>query len=285
VAHVRETNEYSARKATDPFLTGTSRHVKDRCKDAAIVAGGTYQEWLASVPKGLGETCLRVLDAIHRYGAMTVPELADITGKTTGSLWRACRRLELEGLLLASREHQRAPKVYELAPDVWQRIEQLAPALRTHHLSVERVDRHLKESQQWTAKQRDKAIVAGDQELVAAFDKRLMRLGNQRMRTLATLSADKPMAQAELAQLAFDVRIPTLPHPGVMAKLRRYREIARMDVAETKRLEQWNLANLARTLRSEGINKKEAVRMLQLAGYTPKEAWGAVYPVWSIPSG
>jgi DNA-binding MarR family transcriptional regulator len=284
LAQVREANEYSPRKNTDPFLTGTSRQVKEKHNEAVAVAGGTLKEWLDTVRKGLGETGLRVLDALGRCGEMNVQELADETGKTPSAIGRACRRLEREALVLSTREHNRAPKVYELAPEVWPQVERLAPELRTYRLSVERADRYLKESQLWTATQKAAAVLAGEQEQAAALEQRLLRLGSRRMKTLSLLYAEKHLTQAELARLAFDVHVPALPHPAVLAKLQRWHEQARMDVAAGKRVEQWNLTTTARLLRQDGLSKKEAVRMLQLAGYAPKETWNAVHWIWSTPS-
>jgi DNA-binding transcriptional regulator GbsR (MarR family) len=285
LAHGRETNEYSARKATDPFLTGTSRLVKERCAEAMAVAGQTYQEWLATVPKGLGESCLRVLDALQRCGAMTIKELTGETGKSQNALWRACRRLEDEAFVLSSREHQRAPKVYELAPDVWQQVDRFAPELRTYQLSIERTDRDLKASQLWVTRQQATARARGDQEQARVLEQRLLRLGTQRMKTLALLYAARNFTETELVKLAFDVQVPVGPHPAVLAKLRRLHEQARMDVAASQRREQWQLAATAQTLRQAGVNKQAAVRMLGLAGYAPREAWGAVHQVWPMRSG
>jgi hypothetical protein len=212
---------------------------------------------------------------------MTVQELVNETGKTKSAIWRACRRLATEGLIVATQEHRRAPKVYELMPDVWHQVEQVAPELRTYRLSVERADRYLKEAQVWTATQKEAAAVVGQEEQAAALEKRLLRLGNERMKTLTILYADKNLTEAELAQLAFDVQIPVLPHPALLAKLNRLQETTRLDKAEARRVQEWQLTNTARTLRTDGIDRKVAVRILQLAGYTPKEARSAVYRVWS----
>jgi DNA-binding MarR family transcriptional regulator len=285
VAQVREANEYSARKHTDPFLTGTARSVKAQCQEAVAVAGRTFQEWLATIPKGLGEGGLRVLDALGRCGEMTCQELAAETGKAQGAIWRACRRLEQEGLVHSTREHQRAPKVYELASDVWQQVEQLAPTLRTYQLRLERVDRDLKASQLWATRQQAAALVSGDQAQAKVLEQRLLRLGTQRMKTLALLYADRNLTQTELVQLAFDVQVPVVPHPAVLAKLQRWHEQARMDVAASQRREQWQLAATAQTLRQAGVNKQAAVRMLGLAGYARREAWGAVSLVWPMRPG
>jgi DNA-binding MarR family transcriptional regulator/DNA-binding transcriptional regulator YhcF (GntR family) len=282
VAQVREANEYSARKQADPFLTGTARLVKAQCQEAVAVAGGTFQEWLATIPKGLGEGGLRVLDALGRCGEMTCQELAAETGKTQGAIWRACRRLEQEGLVHSTREHQRAPKIYALAPDVWRQVEQLAPELRTYRLSVERTDRDLKASQLWVTRQQAAARARGDQEQAKVLACRLLRLGTQRMKTLALLYADRNFTETELVKLAFDVQVPIVPHPAVMAKRQRWHEQARMDVAASKRREQWQLAATAQTLRQAGVNKQAAVRMLGLAGYSPREAWSAVHQVWPL---
>jgi len=273
-------NEYSPRKATNPFLTGSSRKVKDKCRDAVIVAGGTPKEWLATIPRGLGETCLRVLDALHRCGEMAVTDLVANTGKTLGAIRRACRRLEVEELVESTREHSRAPKVYELMPDAWQQVETLTPTLRTHLLSEERADRQLRDSQRWVVAQKTIAVKTGDAVRVKELDKQLTRLGNQRLKYLSQIYADKNLMPSEVARLAFDIQVPSSPHPALVAKFQRFHGDARIQVTEARREEKKELQNKAYVLKADGVDQQVAARMLQFAGYTANQVWQVVHSVW-----
>ena len=115
---------YSARKADDVFMTGHSKLAKS----------------LDNEESGLGETILRIVDALEGLGTATRYELREHTGKTLSCLGRACRHAEELGILDAKREGSGA-KEYSLA-DGWQSItEGLRPTLKTHMLGVERMDR------------------------------------------------------------------------------------------------------------------------------------------------
>ena len=125
VGHQRAT--YSERKADDPFLTGVSKTAKR----------------LGNEESGLGETILRIVDALERDGDMTRAELVESTGKTKSAVARATLRAERLGLLSAYQDNKKAPKVYSLNPDWADSVETLRPHLKTHKLGLEREKRNL----------------------------------------------------------------------------------------------------------------------------------------------
>jgi hypothetical protein len=93
----------------------------------------------------LGETILRIVDALEAGGDMTRAELVDATGKTQSAIARGTRRAERLGLLSTLQEHKKAPKVYSLNPDWADSVETLRPHLKTHKLSAERRLKHYSE--------------------------------------------------------------------------------------------------------------------------------------------
>ena len=116
---------YTARKADDCFLTGRSRLAKS----------------LGNEEPGLGETILRIVDALEGLGTATRRELAEQTGKTPSAVGRACRRAEELGLLDADQPGGAfSAKEYSLL-DWAKRVEELRPTLKTHLLGLERADR------------------------------------------------------------------------------------------------------------------------------------------------
>jgi hypothetical protein len=284
--NLRDANEYSPRKATDPFLTGTSRQVKDRIKSEAKINGPgqmDYKSLLATVPKGLGESLLRGMDYLNREGESTLAEAAEGTGKKKGALWRAFHYGESLGLLESEQEHPRAPKIYRLVPNGWERVDELAPTLRTHGLNVEREDRRLKGAQVWADRQANDAEARGDLVTADKLNARRDRLFNARLGTLEKIYP--AMEPADRILLAADVRTPNAPHPATLARLKRLHENAKMDVAEQRRQEQWTLTETTEDLRRQGLGKKDAARQLGYAGYTPNETWAAINRVWSAYQG
>ncbi len=128
---------YSARKADDAFLTGRSLLAKK----------------LGNEEPGLGETILRIVDALESTGTATRRELAEQTGKTLSAVGRACRRGEELGLLDADQPAGAfSAKEYSLA-DWESRIEELRPTLKTHFLGMERADRTWEGRQRFAEKQ------------------------------------------------------------------------------------------------------------------------------------
>src|SRR6185295_3214130 len=84
----------------------------------------------------LGETCLRLRDAHTRCGDMTASEAAEETGKRLSAIRSAYRKLESAGFVESEREGSRGPKVYSFVPDFWQKVDELAPNMRTHKLTA-----------------------------------------------------------------------------------------------------------------------------------------------------
>jgi hypothetical protein len=83
-------NEYTPNRRDDVFMAGTSKTVKTWAKAMSPAAGQTWREWLQeNTQAGLGETALRIVDALARAGDMTAAELAEETGKKIGSIRRA----------------------------------------------------------------------------------------------------------------------------------------------------------------------------------------------------
>ena len=128
---------YSARKADDVFLTGRSFLAKK----------------LGNEEPGLGETILRIVDALESTGTATRRELAEQTGKTLSAVGRACRRGEELGLLDADQPTGAfSAKEYSLA-DWESEVERLRPTLKTHFLGMERADRTWEGRQRFAEKQ------------------------------------------------------------------------------------------------------------------------------------
>jgi DNA-binding MarR family transcriptional regulator len=268
-----ENNEYTPRKNTDPFLTGTSRTVKEQCNNAAIVAGGTLKEWLATVPKGFGETCLRVLDALGRHGEMDKSELAGTTGKKSGTLGRACKRLEDMGLIESEREHSRAPKVYHLADNVWEMVDELAPTLRTHNMSVEREDKQLRDNQRWLLREERKAKRDKNPEAAAEARTKYNKLAAVRLKhTIPVLYPH--LSREEQIDLAL-ADLPKQLHPAA-------RQAIELAEAEERNRESWALVERMRELFNAGESKRSAVVMMEYAGYTRDEAWRAANVIWGV---
>ena len=111
-------NEYTPNRRDDVFMVGTSKTVKTWAKAMSPAAGQTWREWLQeNTQAGLGETALRIVDALARAGDMTAAELAEETGKKIGSIRRAAHRLETLTVIEAERESSRTPKTYSLPPE------------------------------------------------------------------------------------------------------------------------------------------------------------------------
>jgi DNA-binding transcriptional regulator GbsR (MarR family) len=197
-------NEYSPRKATDPFLSGISRHVKHQMRDTATALDITGKEALEQFTfKGLGESGLRVLDALLRVGEMTAQELAEETGKKLSSIRNACGRMVEHGLLEATREGSRGPNVYGVADDVWAQLEAITPHLRTYKLSAQREAQRLESAQQWTQAEIEKAKKAGEVEKAQGLERRFAKQAKQRIPHLSTLHPD--LSAKEIERLAYEV--------------------------------------------------------------------------------
>ena len=199
-----EINEYSPRKADDPFLTGLSRFVRVRCRDIGNTLDIDWQEAKEQYTfAGLGETCLRLIDAHIRCGDMTAQEAAQETGKKVSAVRNGYKKLVQHGMIGAEREGPRGPKVYSLAPDVWAKVDEIAPNLRTYGLSAQREDKRLEASQIWAQRGIDEAIEANDIEKVQRLEHRFSKLAKQRIPQLGRLLPDLPAKHIE--RLAYEV--------------------------------------------------------------------------------
>lgn len=224
-------NEYSPRKADDAFLTGTSRHVKRQMKDVATTLDITDREALEQFTfKGLGESGLRVIDAMLRAGDMTAQELADETGKKLSAIQAACRRLVKHGLLDATREGSRGPKVYNLANDLWERLEAVAPDLRTYKLSSQRENKRLECAQAWTKTEIVKAESAGDTEQAVKLERRFAKQAKTRIAHLERLHPD--LSAKDIERLAYEVAAYKRS-PKAEAAVKTARQLAQDDHALT----------------------------------------------------
>lgn len=197
-------NEYSPRKADEPFLTGTSREMRERYRLIAqtleITVKQAKEQDEHTFP-GLGEASLRVIDALLRVGAdMTAQELADETGKKLSSIRTALQRLEQHSIVEAEREGSRGPKVYGLSDAVWQRIDAIAPTLRTYKLGSQRENKRLEQAQQWCNRGIDQAK---EPEQAQALQVRFAKLAQQRVTHLTRLHPE--LSQAEIIKLAYEV--------------------------------------------------------------------------------
>lgn len=140
--------DYSRHKGADPYLGGASKWARGQA--AAHGFERVAQAVDAGVLKpALGESVLRVLDALAEHGAMTRRELVDATGKTPGAVARATLAAEVGGYVEAYREGPRAPKVYSLADGAQAQIEADAQTMVTHWLALERKDRDLRARESW----------------------------------------------------------------------------------------------------------------------------------------
>lgn len=197
-------NEYSQRKADDPFLGGTSRVIKDEIKKAAVAADLTFQEAKEQFTfASFGEGGIRVIDALVRAGDMTAQELAEETGKKLSSIRTACARLVQHGLLDATREGILDPNVYSLAIDVWERLAAIAPHLRTYKLSAQRENKRLECAQAWTKVEIAKAEAAGDKEQAVKLDRRFAKQAKTRVAHLSSLHPN--LSAKDIERLAYEV--------------------------------------------------------------------------------
>lgn len=259
VKFVETTNTYSTRKALDPYQSGTSTKVRQIARDLAKGEGMTPREWLDqySVLPGMGETGLRVLDALHRCGEMTVDELAAETGKSAGSIRNAMPRLRVMTAVTWSREGANAPKVWELEPGAFDSIESRGHELRTWGMADGREAARLEDAQMWAEMQHRRATT--DEERETAWQRR-ERLAARRAEILARLH---PEWGAD-ATKDFAANVPFRQWVSRRAML-----------AERKRASEERTAGFARVqaqraeVRSQvaDLSTVEAARLLRLAGY------------------
>lgn len=211
-------NAYSPHKADEPFLTGTSRYMREHIQRLAqaleiepVRAKADY-----TFPS-LGEGVLLAFDTWQRIGDFTAQEYAKETGIKLSSARVHLRRAETMGLAEAEREGSRGPKVYSFIPEFWQRVDELAPDLRTYKITSRREDKRLESAQQWCkknieqAKEEIKAAqIAYDTEAEQAardkkkaLDQRFERLGTKRKPHLQRLHPD--LSPKAVERLAYEV--------------------------------------------------------------------------------
>lgn len=256
------TNVYTTRRTDDAFMTGTSRTVKSWAKDLAPDTGQTWREWIAeNTAAGLGETALRVVDALDRAGDMTAAELADETGKTLGSIRRAARRLEALAVIEAERPDQRSPKTYSLPPEWTERIDDLRPALRTYQLGDGREESRLQEMQCWAERQEQTATT---QEQKDAAWRRKERLTGRRSKVLTRLHPSLPPELVNRMAADIPIRQWTQKRAAIAAMARQNEERTAHHAALAGTLAQ--LADLPAA---------EQRRMLHYAGYDAGDIYTA----------
>ena len=227
-----------------------------------------------------GETGLRELDALKRVGAdMTAEELADETGKKLSAIRVACRLLVKLGLLEEYRPGSRARKQYSLPTDVWQRLDAVAPHLRTYTLASQREDDRLVTAIQYARKELEKTSEAEDKE---RLNVRVAQLCEQRIPHLARLHED--MTSEEIEKFAYDVALPAGLHPAKQAKLDSLHATVKMDLAEAKHAEQWQATQTARRELADTAQAPTPVTVAPATGsvLAPTHRWQFVKDVAGV---
>jgi predicted transcriptional regulator len=199
-------NEYSPRKANEPFLIGTSRYMRERFMLIAqtldiTVTQAKVQDELTF--PGLGEPSIRVIDALIRAGDMTAKELCEETGKKISSIRTACKRLAQHGILIAERACATEPYTYSLCADVWQRIDEIAPNLRNYKTKSRRESKRIESAQQWCMKGIDEAKEAQDTEQAQRLNRRFAHLAKERVSHLERLHPE--LSPDDIKRLAYEV--------------------------------------------------------------------------------
>lgn len=286
-----EINVYSPHKTDEAFLTGTSRYMRERfelvaqtlditvkeAKQCPIYNEVTGQEEYTY--PGLGEGVLLAYDTWSRVGDLTAQEYAQATGLKLSAARAHLRRAETMGLADSTREGSNGPKVYSFIPEFWQRVDELAPNLRTRTLTSQRENVRLKQAQLWCERELKQAQAAHDTEKAQQLTQRRAKLAAQRIPHLNRLLAGKA-TQEEIKEIAYTPGVPFAPHPAVQAKLDRLHGNARMDLAEQRHREQWETARLlaenVAALKASATPKRQWYDMLTTAGFTPREVKTAI---------
>lgn len=241
---------YSLHKADEPFLTGTSRYMREHIQRLAqkleIDAAQAKVDYTFA---GLGEGVLLAKDTWDRIGDLTADDYAKETGIKKSLASAHLRRAEKMGLAESEREGSRGPKVYSFIPEFWQKVDELAPNLRTYGLVSRRENKRLEAAQQWC----DHEIKVVVQEIKTA-----KATGNTAAQE--TAEAKKETLGKRYAKLAKQ-RIPHLHrlHPGLSTK-----DIERLayEVAAYKRSPE--TAATVRTYRTqETAEHRDTVRMIR----------------------
>jgi DNA-binding MarR family transcriptional regulator len=199
-------NEYSTRKAAEPFLIGTSRYMRERfmliAKTLDITVKQAREQDDLTFP-GFGEPGIRVIDAILRAGDMTAKQLAEETGKKVSSIRTACKRLVQHGILMAERDCVLSSYTYTLAGNVWARIDEIAPTLRNYKTKARREDKRLESAQQWCMKGIDEAEAAQNTEQAQRLNWRFAHLAKKRLAHLERLH--EGLSADDIKRLSYQV--------------------------------------------------------------------------------
>lgn len=197
-------NEYSPRKTDEPFLAGTSKAIRKRIQDIALALDIEPAQAKADYTfTALGESGLRVIDALIRAGDMTAVELVEETGKKPSAVGTALRKLRQHGIVSADRPNVFTPYTYSLSDDVWAKIEEIAPNLRTYTTAARRESKRLEAAQQWTQKGITEAQAAQNTEQAQRLELRFAKLAAQRVPQLQRLHPD--LSIQEIESLAYQV--------------------------------------------------------------------------------
>jgi hypothetical protein len=218
-------NIYSPHKASEPFLTGTSRYMRtERIPDLARELEITEAKAKADYTRpGLGEGVLLAVHTWCRIGDMTAQEYAAEAGIKLSSARAHLRTAVKMEVAEAEREGSRGPKVFSFAPDFWERIAELAPNLRTYRLSDQREDKRLEAAQQWVKHEEALATTA---EETQKLTQRFVKLARQRVPLLTTLHPG--LCSEDIKRLAFEVAAYKR-NPELTAQIRTARTEARSE--------------------------------------------------------
>ena len=256
-------NEYSPRKAYEPFLVGTSRVIKQQMAKAAIAMGISDKEAKEQLTfAAFGEGGIRVIDALIRAGDMTASELVEETGKKLSSIRTACARLVQHGLLIAERPNAITSYTYSLADDVWERLAAVAPHLRTYKLNDQREAKRLEGAQQWTQAELALAEKAGDKEKALKLERRFAGQAKARIPHLLSLYPELPTKEIE--RLAYEVAAYKRS-PEKEAKVKANRNTQRAEHRDTVRL----IADLIADTLDAGVTKADVLATVSKFGFDP----------------
>jgi hypothetical protein len=214
--------------------------------------------------RGLGETGLRIMDCILRYGGMTAQELSDETGKSISAIRNGLSRLYafMPSHLAKERDGARGPVTWYIYAEAFDEAESRTGEMKTHMLAASREDRRLEQAQLWAHRQESLARGEAEQRKAAA---RLHKLTCERAEVLAAIYGGATTAEAYRMASELPVKQWTAARAELVAvKQANEERAAFMERAD-------HVANLhADDLR--GLSRDEASRILRTVGYDAAEA-------------
>lgn len=142
--------DYSRDKSLGAYLSGVTVEIRKRLAADGMTPKEAVERGLAI--RGLGETVLRVADALATYGAMTRRDLAAATGKAVSAISTAARRMATLGLVTVERADRFAPTVIRLAEDFTEQVKGLYPSMTTYKLDLERARRDVETRLHWLSR-------------------------------------------------------------------------------------------------------------------------------------